>query len=60
MALLKFEKDQSKLHVGAAFNQQTQKLIGTTYEQVNQYKTAQFGSAAYALFDAFPLDSGSD
>lgn len=42
LALLKFEKEQSKLHVGAAFNQQTQKLSGTTYEQANQYKTAQF------------------
>jgi hypothetical protein len=56
LALLKFEKDQSKLHVGAAFNQQNQKLSGTTYEQVNQYKTAQFarfeqvkGAKGYSL-----------
>lgn len=56
LALLKFEKDQSKLHVGAAFNQETQKLSGTTYEQVNQYKTAQFvrfeqvtGAKGYSL-----------
>lgn len=42
LALVKFEKDKSKLHIGAAFNQQNQKLTGTIYEQPNQYKTAQF------------------
>lgn len=42
LALLKYEKEASKFHFGAAFNQQTQRLTGTTYEQPNQYKTAQF------------------
>lgn len=42
LALLKFEKESSKLHLGAAFNQQNQKLSGTTFDLANQYKTAQF------------------
>lgn len=42
LALLRFETNQSKFHFGAAFNQQTQKLSGTVFEQINQYKTAQF------------------
>ncbi|MDP2043287.1 MAG: hypothetical protein Q8S14_04920 [Algoriphagus sp.] len=42
LALLRFENEFSKLHVGAAFNQQTARLSETTYEQPNQYKTAQF------------------
>ena len=42
LALLKFEKAGYKFHLGAAFNQQNQKLSGTSYDQANQYKTAHF------------------
>lgn len=56
LALLKYEKNASKLHFGAAFNQQSQSFSGTLYEQPNQYKTAQFvrfeqlkGGNAYSL-----------
>jgi hypothetical protein len=40
-ALLKYEKDKAKFHLGFGFNQQEMKLSGTTYTLANQYKTAQ-------------------
>ncbi|MCU0401736.1 MAG: alginate export family protein [Algoriphagus sp.] len=56
LALLRFENESSKLHFGAAFNQQIPRLSETTYEQPNQYKTAQFvryekgsGAVPYSL-----------
>lgn len=42
LVLIKYEKEQSKLHLGTAFNQQQQRLSETNYELANQYKTAQF------------------
>lgn len=41
LALLKFEK-KFKLHIGAAFNQQGEKLLGTDYTLAGNYKTMQF------------------
>ena len=41
IALLKFEK-KFKLHIGAAFNQQTENLLGTEYTLAGNYKTMQF------------------
>lgn len=41
-ALVKYEREKVKLHLGGGFNQQEQRLTSTTYTQENQYKTAQF------------------
>ena len=41
-ALLKYEKEKMKLHAGAGFNQENEKLSGTLYTMPNQYKAAQF------------------
>jgi len=39
-ALLKYEKNSAKLHIGGGFNQQVQRDTSTTYILANQYKTA--------------------
>jgi len=40
-ALVKFEKDNLKLHLGGGYNQDAQKLSGNTFTVPNQYKVAQ-------------------
>jgi hypothetical protein len=40
-ALVKFEKEKSKLHFGGGFNQDGQALSGNIYNVPNQYRTAQ-------------------
>ncbi len=47
-ALVKYEQGKSKLHFGAGFNQDVEKLSGTAFTTANQYKTAQF--ARYEKF----------
>lgn len=41
-ALARFEKDNMKLHAGAGYNQDAEKLSGNTFTIPNQYKVAQF------------------
>ncbi|WP_224999048.1 alginate export family protein [Cesiribacter sp. SM1] len=41
-ALAKWEKDNMKLHFGAGYNQDAEKLSGRLFTTPNQYKTAQF------------------
>lgn len=41
-ALLKYEEGNMKLHAGAGYNQEGQRLSGTLYNMPNQYKAAQF------------------
>ncbi|MBK6475063.1 MAG: hypothetical protein IPI00_12285 [Flavobacteriales bacterium] len=41
IALLKFEKNKTKLHVGAAFNAAQESLTHSPYAVANQYKVAQ-------------------
>ncbi|MDX5340745.1 MAG: alginate export family protein [Cyclobacteriaceae bacterium] len=40
-ALVKYEKEKMKLHMGGGFNQDSQKLSGNLYTIPNQYRTAQ-------------------
>ncbi len=40
-ALIKYEKNKLKLHIGAGYNQDAEKLSGTIFTISNQYKTAQ-------------------
>lgn len=40
-ALVKYEKEKAKLHMGGGFNQDSQKLNGNLYTVPNQYRTAQ-------------------
>lgn len=42
MALFKYKNKNSKLHIGATFNQDDQKLHGNQFINTSQYKTAQF------------------
>lgn len=51
-ALLKWERDNRKLHLGGGYNQDAQKLTGHDYLMPNQYKSALFAryeSAANSL-----------
>ncbi|MBU1368000.1 MAG: alginate export family protein [Bacteroidetes bacterium] len=41
LALLTYEQN-FKLHIGAAYNQQEERLLGTDYQIANNYKTMQF------------------
>lgn len=41
-ALAKFEKEEMKLHFGAGYNQDAEKLSGNLFTIPNQYKAAQF------------------
>ncbi|MDH5610129.1 MAG: alginate export family protein, partial [Cyclobacteriaceae bacterium] len=41
-ALMKYEKDDRKLHLGGGFNQNEQKLTHNFLSTPNQYRTAQF------------------
>jgi len=41
-AVLKYEKGGVHAHLGLGYNQDNQRLVGTTYTIPNQYKTAQF------------------
>lgn len=41
-ALVKFEKNNAKLHFGGGYNQDGQSLSGNFFATQNQYKTAQF------------------
>lgn len=41
-ALLKYEKEKMKLHLGAGYNQDAQKLSGNIFTNANQYKVAHF------------------
>ena len=40
-ALVKYEKENTKLHFGGAYNQDGQVLAGNAFTTANQYKTAQ-------------------
>ncbi|AHM58450.1 hypothetical protein D770_00880 [Flammeovirgaceae bacterium 311] len=55
-ALAKWEKENMKLHFGAGYNQDAEKLSGRLFTTPNQYKTAQFvryenavGNFSYAM-----------
>lgn len=54
--LVKFEKNNFKLHAGGGYNQDREKLYGTTYTTSNQYKTAQLLRAEY-MFKNFNLSA---
>jgi hypothetical protein len=41
-ALAKYEKEKMKLHVGAGYNQEGERLSGNLFTMPNQYKVAQF------------------
>lgn len=41
-ALVKFEKNNQKLHFGGGFNQNQESLNGNILHSPNQYKAAQF------------------
>lgn len=40
-ALIKHEKESMKLHIGAGYNQTSERLTGNLFDLPNQYKTAQ-------------------
>jgi hypothetical protein len=41
-ALAKYEKEKMKLHAGAGYNQEGERLSGNVFSLANQYKAAQF------------------